>query len=177
MTLKSQLKNAQALADQNRILRKTADQARMDASKSNETLLNRIGSDLHDGPVQLLSLLIFGWVAGLSARNKSPSHQPRKRLNLNPARLAGQVLTELRELSTGLVLPEIENLSLEAALRVAVERHEYATGSAVEANYSGLPETRRSPFENLPVPGDSGGTEQCLPPRSCARTAGYCFGR
>ncbi len=51
VTLKAQLAGAQALAEQNKQLRKAADRARMDASKSNETLLNRIGSDLHDGPV------------------------------------------------------------------------------------------------------------------------------
>jgi signal transduction histidine kinase len=147
MTLKTQLKNAQALADQNRILRKTADKARMDASKSNETLLNRIGSDLHDGPVQLLSLLILRLGSGSVSKEQEPRHTAPQAAELEPARLAGQVLTELRELSTGLVLPEIENLSLEAALRVAVERHEYATGSAVEANYSGLPERAAHPLK------------------------------
>lgn len=136
MTLRSQLENAQALANQNRRLRKSADKARMDASRSNEALLNRIGSDLHDGPVQLLSLLIL--------RLGQTSNQ---RDELAPSRLAGQVLTELRELSTGLVLPELENLSLEAALRVAAQRHEYATGSVVAANYGNLPEKVAHPLK------------------------------
>lgn len=139
LTLKSQLENAQALANQNRVLRKTADKARMDASKSNETLLNRIGSDLHDGPVQLLSLLILriGQTSGGGDRQE----------DLNPSRLAGQVLTELRELSTGLVLPELENMSLETALRVAAQRHEYATGSVVAAHYEHLPEKVAHPLK------------------------------
>lgn len=144
--LKTQLDNAQALAEQNRRLRKGADKARMDASKSNETLLNRIGSDLHDGPVQLLSLLILqlgtnGKDAGENSTNQTASS------DLNPARLAKQVLSELRELSTGLVLPEIENLSLEEALRVAVKRHEYATGSLVEAQFGTLPERVTHPLK------------------------------
>ena len=147
VTLKSQLANAQALAEQNKKLRKAADHARMDATKSNETLLNRIGSDLHDGPVQLLSLLILRLGGGSSDPTKGsdlPKNAPQE---LHPSRLASQVLTELRELSTELVLPEIENISLEAALRVAVERHEYATGSVVSASYVGLPENVAYPLK------------------------------
>ena len=138
-TLKSQLENAQALADQNRALRRTADKARMDASKSNETLLNRIGSDLHDGPVQVLSLLIL--------RLGQTSGAGNQRDELDPSRLASQVLSELRELSTGLVLPELENLSIEAALKLAAQRHEYATGSIVAAHYENLPEKVAHPLK------------------------------
>ncbi len=145
--LKSQLTNAQALAEQNKTLRKAADRARMDATKSNETLLNRIGSDLHDGPVQLLSLLILrlGGSSPGAAKQSGLSENPPE--ELHPSRLVSQVLTELRELSTGLVLPEIENISLKAALRVAVERHEYATGSVVSASYDGLPENVAHPLK------------------------------
>ena len=38
-------------------------------------------------------------------------------------------------------------MSLEAALRVAVERHEYATGSVVSASYVGLPENVAYPLK------------------------------
>ena len=145
--LKSQLTNAQALAEQNKKLRKAADHARMDATKSNETLLNRIGSDLHDGPVQLLSLLILRLGGGSSGAAKQSGLSENPPEELHPSRLASQVLTELRELSTGLVLPEIENMQLEAALRVAVERHEYATGSVVSASYDDLPENVAHPLK------------------------------
>lgn len=142
MKLRMQLTDARALAEQNRKLRNTADRARMDASKSNETLLNRIGSDLHDGPVQLLSLLILRLEGISQSADKEGSSA-----ELHPLRLASQVLTELRDFSTGLVLPEIENMTLEEALRVAVERHEHATGSVVEGSYSGLPEHIAHPLK------------------------------
>jgi signal transduction histidine kinase len=143
VTLKAQLAGAQALAEQNKQLRKAADLARMDASKSNEALLNRIGSDLHDGPVQLLGLLILRLGTPVT-RAPVNSADPVGTLNvtqadISPSRLANQLLTELRELSTGLVLPELESISLEAALRTAVERHEHTTGSMVKCRYSGLP--------------------------------------
>lgn len=151
VTLKAQLAGAQALAEQNKQLRKAADRARMDASKSNETLLNRIGSDLHDGPVQLLSLLILrlGTPAPRAPVDlAAPVGQSNvTQADISPSRLANQLLTELRELSTGLVLPELENISLEAALRIAVDRHEHTTGSMVNSRYSGLPNRTPHPLK------------------------------
>jgi signal transduction histidine kinase len=143
MTLKARLAQAQALAEQNTELRKAADRARMDATKSNEQLLNRIGADLHDGPVQLLSLLILKLGGSLEAPIRSrmtfDSASDVTEVDLAPSHIAGQVLAELRELSTGLIMPEIEYMSLESALRMAVDQHEYATGSKVTSEYDGLP--------------------------------------
>ncbi|TCL64657.1 ATP-binding protein [Rhizobium sp. BK251] len=150
VTLQVQLASARALAEQNRQLRKAADRARMDASRSNENLLNRIGSDLHDGPVQLLSLLILrlGTRPVQPAAASPASAGPNVALDdITPSRLASRLLTELRELSNGLVLPEIEGLSLEAALRTAVERHEHTTGSVVKSRYSGLPARTAHPLK------------------------------
>lgn len=151
MTLKTQLTQAQALAEQNTELRKLADRARMDATKSNEQLLNRIGADLHDGPVQLLSLLILK-LGGppdvpVQARTAFTSASEVKEADLAPSHIASQVLAELRELSTGLVMPEIEHMPLEAALRMAVDQHEYATGSKVISQYDGLPERVAHPLK------------------------------
>jgi hypothetical protein len=53
---------------------------------------------------------------------RKPDQKDRSNGQLDPTRLASNVLAELRDLSTGLVLPEIESLSLEQALRLAVER-------------------------------------------------------
>jgi signal transduction histidine kinase len=151
MTLKAQLTEAQALADQNTELRKVADRARMDATKSNEQLLNRIGADLHDGPVQLLSLLILKLGrpsdAPVPARTTFDSAADVTEADLAPSHIASQVLAELRELSTGLVMPEIENMPLEAALRMAVDQHEYATGSKVTVAYDRLPERVAHPLK------------------------------
>lgn len=150
-TLTAQLTSAEALAEQNKQLRKAADRARMDASKSNEALLNRIGSDLHDGPVQLLGLLILrlGTPGSMTPGDSTSVAGPTNvtRADISPSRLANQVMSELRELSTGLVLPELENISLEAALRIAVERHEHTTGSMVRARYRGLPERTAHPLK------------------------------
>jgi signal transduction histidine kinase len=130
--LKAQLADAQALAQQNRDLRELANKARLEASKSNESLLNRIGSDLHDGPMQLLALLILR--LGQPATKDVPE-------NLTPSSVATECLSQLRDLSTGLIMPQIEELSLEEALRLAVDRHQFTTGTWVGARYTRLPRT------------------------------------
>ena len=50
---------AKRLAVQNDRLRRVANDARLQAADSNEELLARIGQDLHDGPIQLVSLLML----------------------------------------------------------------------------------------------------------------------
>lgn len=137
--LKQQLAEAQALAQQNEELRRVADKARLDAIASNETFLNRLGSDLHDGPIQLLGLLILR--LGADGMSGSPSRTPvmHPAQDLAPSAIASQVFNQLRDLSTGLVMPEITNLSLQEALQLAVDRHQFTTGSPVETDYIDLP--------------------------------------
>lgn len=141
--LRNQLVDARALALQNTQLRTAADKARLDANKSNEHLLNQIGADLHDGPVQLLSLLILRLT---DKKTKKRSSSKEDELQTSAA-IATNVLAELRELSTGLVLPEIKQLSLEEALRLAVRRHENFTGTHVDVKFISLPETVSYPLK------------------------------
>lgn len=142
--LARQLATAQELAEQNRALGATADKLRIAASQASERLLNRIGADLHDGPVQLLSLLVLR-LRDPSRHPGPPSAKPRTLQHSNAGdtdaeALTKQVLSELRELSSGLVLPEIGNASLEEALRLAVARHEQATGTTVQTSFEELPD-------------------------------------
>ena len=58
-TLMQNVVEATNLAAQNDRLRRLADDARLEAANSNENLLARIGQDLHDGPIQLVSLLML----------------------------------------------------------------------------------------------------------------------
>ena len=52
-------RNTQRMAIQNDELRAFADATRLDANEANEVLIGRIGQDLHDGPIQLVSLLML----------------------------------------------------------------------------------------------------------------------
>ncbi|MGO4917863.1 sensor histidine kinase [Pseudogemmobacter sp. W21_MBD1_M6] len=121
-----------AIAGQNRMLREEADQARIEASRTNEQLLNQIGAELHDGPIQMLSLMMLTLGKDAAQNGMAP--------RLTARELGTHVMQELRAISTGLVLPEIRDLSLEETLRLAVNRHEAFTGNTVAVALGDLPE-------------------------------------
>jgi signal transduction histidine kinase len=128
---------ANNLAVQNERLRRAADDARFEAANSNENLLARIGQDLHDGPIQLVSLLMLK-ITEPMARKSDASGDGRVH-DLTIEALIGRVLTELRNISTGLVLPELQGLTPNEALLLAVKNHEEATGTKVSRQIEDLP--------------------------------------
>ncbi|MDY8108773.1 hypothetical protein U0C82_06395 [Fulvimarina sp. 2208YS6-2-32] len=112
------------LLKQNRVLRNEAERSRRLGAQASEDLLGRVGADLHDGPVQLLTL------AALHA------DRPSKAMPLLQT-----AMDELRCIAAGLVLPELCGLTASDALRLAVARHERNTGTRVETDISDLPAT------------------------------------
>lgn len=132
--LQRHVAEAQAMADQNSLLRIAADRARLDASEANEQLLARIGSDIHDGPIQLLSLFMLKFTR-MGGRGDDRT-DVQKALE----GLFNSALSELRTISSGLSLPEIEELSPRGALELAVFRHEDIVGTRVTTNFGDLPE-------------------------------------
>jgi len=124
-----------ALAKMNQDLRVAADKARLDANAANEELISRIGLDIHDGPIQLLSLMMLRL-----GRLRGGAMSPEEVANAASIKeLMTSVIHELRELSAGLVLPEIREIGLEDAIRHAAERHENLTGTTVEVDLGELP--------------------------------------
>jgi signal transduction histidine kinase len=111
--LRERLEAERQLSLQNATLRKLADQARLDASRANEETLNLVGAELHDGPVQLLSL------ASLMPPSAAAG-TPETRLS--QATLIRQAVDQLRGLSSGLILPEIEHLDLNDVVKLAADR-------------------------------------------------------
>ena len=125
---------AKALAAQNDKLRRVADDARFEAANSNENLLARIGQDLHDGPIQLVSLLMLKITAPEeTSSNPSGTRDPAAEA------LTRRILADLRSISTGLVLPELEGLTPNEILSLAVQNHEDATGTRVSRQIDSLP--------------------------------------
>lgn len=121
-----------AISRLNEALREAAVESRIEASRTNERLLNQIGAELHDGPLQMMSLLMLTLGTG-RAQTKPP-------LGMEERDIAERVVSDLREISTGLVLPEISDLTLEAALGLAISRHREFTGHPVEVSFTDLPE-------------------------------------
>ncbi|WP_247523674.1 ATP-binding protein [Bradyrhizobium sp. 145] len=143
-TLMHNLVEAQKLAAQNKRLRSVADDARLEAANSNENLLARIGQDLHDGPIQLLSLLMLK-LTDPSGKKRAENHcgGPSE---IGPEALTARIMDELRHISTGLVLPQLEGLTPNEILRLAAQNHENATGTRVSTRIDKLPEDLASPL-------------------------------
>lgn len=122
---------ASRLAKRNAALRDAARDAQLEAIATNETFLRRVGLDLHDGPIQVLTFLKLK--LELEAKSGVDGR--------DAARLVSETLRELRELSDGLVLPDLATRSPEEIVRIAATRHADLTGTSVAVEVSGLPET------------------------------------
>lgn len=127
--LRTSLKHALDLSNQNRKLRLMAEHARIEAGKLNEKILDQIGGELHDGPIQVLTLLQLR-LSDLTSHAVDPA-VARSNLSRLVA-LTTQVLDDLRNISTGLVLPELERLSLNETIRLAISRHTNLVGAPVD---------------------------------------------
>ena len=114
------LRRTRQLLRENVKLQEVSDSLRMEAILANERVLVEVGSDIHDGPLQLLTLLILQLPAGEA--NSAQSSQ----------RVAQRAMSELRTISAGLVLPELANAGLREAIEVAIVRHEDLTGTDVQ---------------------------------------------
>ena len=139
--LERQYVEANSLANQNSRLRRVAERARVDASEANENFLSRVGSDLHDGPIQTLSLLMLSLQYGRDGEEIDGGAQDADVMNKQPStiQLARSLYGELRDISVGLILPEIQQASLAEVFELAVSRFESTTGATVQLVLADLP--------------------------------------
>ncbi|KQU92919.1 hypothetical protein ASC68_24120 [Devosia sp. Root105] len=112
-----------ALLKENVALQLASEKLRVDSGLANEHVLAQVGSDIHDGPVQLLTLLILKLTG---TRGSAASDQAAAE-----AKLASEALEDLRGISAGLVLPELAKLSISETIALAISRHENLTGTLV----------------------------------------------
>lgn len=128
-TLRQSLRNAIDLSIENNRLRVIADNARVEAGKLNERILDQIGADLHDGSVQVLTLvkLRLSDMVTTNGLQASTHHSLHKALDL-----MSSALEELRNISAGLILPELEDVTVHEAIEHALKRYLEITGCQVE---------------------------------------------
>jgi signal transduction histidine kinase len=134
--LAQNLAASRQLAEENRALHAASERLRVSANSANESLLAQVGTDIHDGPLQLLTLAILR----LTQQKVAAKENAREAANLHGTiQLTTDAMDELRTISTGLVLPELAPLNLEETLLLAIERHEQATGTVVARELRDLP--------------------------------------
>lgn len=140
MELTQQLAQTQGLLDLNEKLRKALQAASEHAAETNEQVLQKIGAELHDGPAQLLSFTLLK-LDRLGTMTQ-PGNEQKSSADLEKLRdVVTQTLREVREISTGLSLPELGCASIEETIRLAVRRHEEFTGAKVAVALTTLPGT------------------------------------
>ncbi len=135
LALEEEIAHVSALAAQNKSLRRVADQARVNASEANEYYLAQLGADIHDGPLQILSLLMLS--LGSDGQDLADDRQVQLP---DSTELAKKLHSELRELSSGLVLPGIQEMQFSGIIEAAVRRHQDLTATAVTVTLGPLPD-------------------------------------
>lgn len=118
------LRRSDELAERNRQLFNESERLRVQASQISEAVLNRIGSELHDGPIQLLSIAAL-------YRSQLMHSEAEVPLARKASDLLDAALADLRSISTGLVLPTLEGLDLTSTLRLAVQNFRTECGTEV----------------------------------------------
>ncbi len=125
------------LLEQNQRLNERVRRAAARTTTLNEQYLRRISADLHDGPAQDLALALLR-VDCLETPCRDTS--PEAVNDFNIVRQAIQSsLNELRTISAGLRLPEIEDVSPGEIVRRAVRDYEYKTQRSVKVTLKELP--------------------------------------
>ncbi len=94
------------------------------AAEVDESVLRRIGADMHDGIGQLLTVAMLR-LDRLSVKNQDQGEVKSIRSILDEA------LTEVRGVCVGLSMPHIDDLPIAEAIRTMVQRHERRTSTQV----------------------------------------------
>lgn len=110
----------------------------------NELTLRRLGADLHDGPAQLLTLILIR-LDDLAELLPATADGEDRDTYESIRGAAQDALREVRDISRGLALPEIGELPLAEEFKLAAKRHEERTGSKVALELGSLP-------ADLPLP-------------------------
>ncbi|WP_028030631.1 sensor histidine kinase [Gemmobacter nectariphilus] len=116
---------AEGLSQRNSLLLRESEVLRRNSAEANERLLNHIGAELHDGPIQLLSIAAL-------YRSQVPVDTGYRDLNDKAAALMDSSLKELRNISAGLLLPDLKDGSLQGTVSSAVAAFAADTGLRVD---------------------------------------------
>ncbi len=129
--LEKQLEETRAVSQQNLALRKRVVSASSRATAQTERTIRRIGSDLHDGPAQYLAL------AALRLDGALPDKDAKNPDALEVRKSLDKALSEIRAISRGLALPDLDALDLKTLVTRAVDDHEHQTDMRISLSFDG----------------------------------------
>jgi signal transduction histidine kinase len=147
--LRNQVVQLKELLAQNKELHERVRRAARRTTALNERFLRRFSAELHDGPAQDLGLALLRLDQLLP--NTEPAQTIQNSESTTPSDFntvhssLQHALQEIRAISAGMGLPELENVTLAETAARAVRAHERRTGTQVTLDMDSLP-------ENAPVP-------------------------
>ena len=124
--LQDQLIRTEAMSQQNLDLRQKVVFASSRATAQTERTIRRIGFDLHDGPAQYLALASLRLDGALGDKKTIGPDANEVRNSLDKA------LSEIRIISRGLALPDLDTLDVGTLVRRAIADHEKQTEMTIE---------------------------------------------
>ena len=147
--LQARIAQLSNLLAQNNRLRHRVQRASSSAVELNERFLRRVSAELHDGPAQALGFgllrldAVIDYVGECTCSNVD---QVQARRDLHTIRGAlHDALQEIRNLSSGLAVPELAGLSLPESLQRVVRAHQQRSGTHVKSSIENVP-------DHLPLP-------------------------
>ena len=138
------------LLTQNRELSERVRRAAASVTTLNEQFLRRVGSELHDGPLQDLGLALLNLDAVIAHCENQDERNTLKGNHADLEKVEASVqnaMKEIRSISSGLSLPHLNDLSLEEIVNRAVRAHTRRTGTHVELKIGKLPEDSSMPVK------------------------------
>lgn len=143
--LSAQVEQLQDLLNRNAELDERVRRAAARTTALNERILRRISAELHDGPAQDLGLALLRLdhlLARAEARLSPTPESDADHQDLNVIQSAiHHALQEVRAISTGLGVPQLENLAPAEIVARVVRNHERRTSTAVQVQLEPLPAT------------------------------------
>lgn len=124
-SLRDRVAELSRLLDQNASLHGRLQRSAERTTALNESGLRRIGSDLHDGPAQTMSLALL-------RLDELDGAEP-------VSEAVGSALDDVRSIAAGLRSPAFDDLPLEDVAGRAVREHERRTGTTVSLTVADLP--------------------------------------
>jgi signal transduction histidine kinase len=120
----------------NETLRSKLREANLNVSSVNEKVLQHVGTDLHDGPAQMLAYATLR-LPSFQELTK-PGSKVKSEID-NLRRILSDALKDIRRVSSGLMLPELEVSTLQQSVALAIGNHINNTNSEVVQVFEGSP--------------------------------------
>lgn len=150
-TMKLQLKRLTELLNSNNELHESVKQASNRSAEINESFLRRISAELHDGPAQALgyALLrldsIFNECSKQLKDSEAESIIQKDRENLR--KVLADALEEIRNLASGMAMPQLNNLNLKQLIQRVSNIHEQRSKTNVDLDIELLEDEIQLPLK------------------------------